>query len=236
MSKPRSEPKSRKAQAAGTAGRTLAAKSAARAKAPGAVGVRAPQPSPRAKRPAAPPVGADLARMLSAMQTSLDRILAAIERLARERAPTAVPLPAASLRRKAPAATRGLRAAPRTPVVPAPAAVLGERLAEIQASIDALLATANRLERVPPPEVAQLDLDARRRRAHALSDAFLAIEELENAKLRVLNEAFESRREELHAATRRLADDLSRIEGTVAFIDAAASAIGIVANVLSLVH
>jgi hypothetical protein len=251
MPKPGSRSKSRPAQAARTAGRLPAAKPAARAKSPGAVGGRSSQPAPRVGRPAASTAGADLARILTGIQTSLNRILAAIERLASDRAPIAAPPAppappaahaAASARRKAPAATRELRgaprapavAAPRTPTLAEPAEALGERLAEMQASIDALLAATHRLQSVPAAEVAALDLDARRRRAHALADAFLAIEELENAKLRALNEAFESRREELHAATRRLAGDLARIEGTVAFIDAAASAIGIVANVLSL--
>jgi len=113
---------------------------------------------------------------------------------------------------------------------------LDTRLAELQKSIDTLHRTVERLEAIPVDEVARLDLDARKARAHAMSDAFLAIEDLENAKLQVLNDDFESQREELHQATNRLAKDLEKLQDTVAFIGAAASAVGIVADVVSLIR
>jgi hypothetical protein len=112
---------------------------------------------------------------------------------------------------------------------------LDKRLADLQKSIDILLQTAERLEGVPPEEVAQLGLDDRKARAHAMSDAFLAIEDLENAKPQVLNANFESRRPELHQATDRLAKDLSELQDTVAFIAASAAAVGVVADVVSLI-
>ena len=131
----------------------------------------------------------------------------------------------------APPATRGASrgASP-------PAQALQARLAEIQASIDVLLRTIERLDSVPPAEVARLSLDDRKARAHAQSDAFLAIEDLENAKLKTLNDAFEAKRPQLEQATVGLANDLARLQDTVAFIGAAASAIGIIADVAALIR
>src|SRR5262245_45282994 len=67
-------------------------------------------------------------------------------------------------------------------VQPASSDDLAKRLAELQKSIEILLQTVERLETIPPGELAQLDLDKRKARVHAMSDAFLAIEDLENAK------------------------------------------------------
>lgn len=116
------------------------------------------------------------------------------------------------------------------------APALQARLAEIQRSIDVLLQTIERLDAMPPTEVARLSLDDRRKRAHAQSDAFLAIEDLENAKLKTLNDAFEAKRPQLEQATARLADDLARLQDIVAFIQVAASAIGIIADVAALIR
>lgn len=113
---------------------------------------------------------------------------------------------------------------------------LQARLAEIQRSIDVLLQTIERLDAIPPAEVARLSLDDRKKRAHAMSDAFLAIEDLENAKLTTLNDAFEAKRPQLERATVRLAGDLAHLQDIVAFIQVAASAIGIIADVAALIR
>jgi hypothetical protein len=110
-----------------------------------------------------------------------------------------------------------------------------ERLAEIEHSIEVIQKTLDRLQNMTPEAVAALTLDARKARAHAQSDAFLAIEDLENARLQVLNAEFESRRPSLKWATGKLEDDLNKLQDTVEFINAAASAIGIVTDIVSVI-
>lgn len=136
--------------------------------------------------------------------------------------------------RETPPAPQTARGASRGASPAAPS--LQARLAEIQRSIDVLLQTIERLDAIPPAEVARLSLDDRKKRAHAMSDAFLAIEDLENAKLTTLNDAFEAKRPQLERATVRLAGDLAHLQDIVAFIQVAASAIGIIADVAALIR
>jgi hypothetical protein len=112
---------------------------------------------------------------------------------------------------------------------------LAARLAEIEASIDALNRTIERLEAVPIEEVKALALADRQARAHAMSDAFLAIEDLENAKLQALNAAFEAQRPKLQQATADLGRDLGQLTDAVEFIRAAASAVGIIADIAKVI-
>jgi len=129
--------------------------------------------------------------------------------------------------------TRGVSRGARE--APSPIAGTADRIAEMDRAIEVVSGAVERLKAMSADDVAALALADRQARAHALSDARLAIEDLENAKLAALNDAFESRRGELTRATSRLADDLNRLQDTVAFIGAAASAIGIIADIVSVV-
>jgi hypothetical protein len=137
--------------------------------------------------------------------------------------------------------TRGRKSAPSQPRVAARRSraqpsldAMAERLAEIDGSIDALRRTVARLKAMPADGVAALPLVERQARARTLSNANLAIEDLENAKLAVLNDAFEARRPELALATSQLAGALAQLQDVVAFIGAAAAAVGIIADVASV--
>lgn len=132
-----------------------------------------------------------------------------------------------------PPRTRGVAGATRE--APSPVSATADQIAELDRAIEVVSDVIERLKRMTADDVAALALADRQARAHALSDARLAIEDLENAKLVVLNAAFESRRPELARATSQLADDLSRLQDTVAFIAAAASAVGIIADIVSVV-
>lgn len=95
--------------------------------------------------------------------------------------------------------------------------------------------TVERLDGLPHDEVMKLDLSVRQARTRAKSAANIAVEKLENAKLKVLNAAFESKRHDLESATRDLGKDLAKLTDTVAFIGAAASAVGIISDIVSVI-
>ena len=130
------------------------------------------------------------------------------------------------------AATATAGATATTPAKPDPLKV---RLQEIEHSIDVIQKTLQRIQDMKPEDVAALPLETRKARAHAQSDAFLAIEDLENAKLEALNDEFESRRPGLKWATGKLEEDLNKLKDTVEFITAAAGAIGIVTDIVSVI-
>jgi hypothetical protein len=113
-------------------------------------------------------------------------------------------------------------------------AELDARIDAIEDSIAVLRRAIDTLESMPRERVSALQEAERRARVHAISDAFLAIDDLENAKLQALNAAFEERRPQLHAATRALGQQLDELQDAVAIIGAAAAAVGIVADVISV--
>jgi hypothetical protein len=134
-----------------------------------------------------------------------------------------------------PATPQTLPVAARRTREPVAADAMAVRIVEIDTTIDVLKQAVARLAAMPSGDVAALALAERQSRARTLCDANLAIEDLENAKLVVLNDAFESRRPDLARATSGLADDLSRLQDAVAFIGAAAAAVGIVADVVAVI-
>ena len=138
---------------------------------------------------------------------------------AKKRAAPALPLP-----------VRRSRGAPAD----AGAAALADALTQIDDSIDVLSKVVARLTAMSQTQVSALALADRQARARAISNAGLAIEDLENAKLAALNEAFEARRPELARATSKLAGDLAQLQDVVAFIGAAAAAVGIVADIAAI--